>query len=195
MSRWTIPSPVIVAIVLVIALTVEACETAGAPSPVATPAPTATTSQPTFACPPPMIALVPPGNRLTGISVTGETGFDRVAFEFGPSGAGSGARPGLIVNSVTPPFVEGASGLPLAVAGDRFVELTFRDMIVADERGNPSLAGPTRLTADGPAVQEAVQAEAFEGVVRWIIGAMEPGCARVTLDTAGMRVLVDLQVP
>jgi hypothetical protein len=142
-----------------------------------------------------MIALVPPGNRLTGVSVTGGTGFDQVAFEFGPSGAGSGATPGLIVNSVTPPFVEGASGLPLAVAGDRFVELTFRDMIVADEQGSPSLVGPTRLTPDGPAVEEVVQAEAFEGVVRWIIGAREPGCASVTLDTAGLRVLVDVQVP
>jgi hypothetical protein len=139
--------------------------------------------------------FIPPSNRLTSVSVTGEAGFDRVAFELGPSGVGGGATPGLIADPVAPPFVEGASGRPLAVAGDRFIELTFRDMIVADEQGNPTLTGPTRLTPDGSAVVEVVQAEAFEGVVRWIIGAREPGCARVALDTAAKRVLVDVEVP
>jgi len=192
-SRITTSGPLLIGLALVFAG--GACQAAGTPPPSSPPAASPTTSGAAFACPPLMLALTAPSNRLTGVSVTGETGFDRVAIQFGPSGIGSGATPGLIASSVTPPFVEGASGLPLSVGGDRFLDLTFRDMIVADDGGTPTLSGPARLTADGSAVVEAVQAEAFEGVVRWIIGVREPGCGRVTVDAPGSRILVDLQAP
>jgi len=160
-----------------------------------TPAPSAVEPTAAFGCPVPSLALVPPSNRLTGVTVTVMTGFDRVAFEFGPAAAGSGSAPSLAVAPASPPFVEGASGRPLAVAGERFIALTFRDMVIVDEQGNPSDPGPGRLTGSGPAVREVVRSEAFEGVVSWLIGTAAPGCARVAVDQAAGRVLVDVAHP
>lgn len=148
-----------------------------------------------FGCPARMTTLVAPTNRLTGVAVTARTGYDEVAFSFGPGAAGSGAAPGVIVAPADPPFVEGASGLPLPVDGTHFVELTFRDMVVADETGTPSYAGPQSLTPGTPAVAQVVQAEAFEGVVRWIVGIRDPGCVRVAADPAGDRILLEVRAP
>ncbi len=148
-----------------------------------------------FSCPVQMMPLVPPGNRLTRVSVDAEEGFDRVTFSFGQGSTGSGARPGAIVRPAEPPFVEGASGLPLAVEGERFIELMFRDMVVADEQGSPTYVGRTPIVPGTPAVQEVVQAEAFEGVAAWLIGVRAPGCARVTNDMSGRRLLIDVQHP
>lgn len=165
------------------------------PLPATTPPPATVEPSAAFGCPVPVLALVPPSNRLTGLSVTVMAGFDRVAFEFGPAGDGGGSTPGLAIAPTSPPFVEGASGRPLAVAGERFIALTFRDMVLADEQGNPSDPGPGRLTAPGPAVREVVRSEAFEGVVSWLIGTAAPGCARVAVDQAAGRVLVDVAHP
>ncbi len=211
MSR---PAP---AALLVLALAAGACQAATpSPSQPAVPAVPATTPPTTpppptrppttppttpvepsaaFGCPVSVLALVPPSNRLTGLSITVMAGFDRVAFEFGPAGEGGGSTPGLAVAPTSPPFVEGASGRPLAVAGERFIALTFRDMVLADQQGNPSDPGPERLTAPGPAVRQVVRSEAFEGVVSWLIGTAAPGCARVAVDQAAGRILVDVAHP
>lgn len=148
-----------------------------------------------FSCPVARTMLVAPSNRLTGVTVTARTGYDEVVFTFGEGAPGSGAVPGAIIDAAEPPFVQGASGLPLAVEGERFVELVFRDMVVADESGAPAYAGAQSIRPVTPAVSEVVQAEAFEGVVRWLIGMREPGCVRITGDPAGGRILVDVAVP
>ncbi len=148
-----------------------------------------------FDCPVASTTVVPPSNRLEGVTVSATAGYDEVAFTFAPSGTGSGAAPSMTVESAVPPFVRGASGLPLAVAGQSFIRLTFREMIVADQSGSPTLTSPTDVLAAGPAVREAVESEAFEGVVSWIVGSAGPGCARVTVDAAGARVLLDVRTP
>lgn len=189
---------------IALGIVVGACGEGGSRPPSAKATPTASSATatttasmagPPFDCPVSTATLVPPSNRLTGVTATAGTGFDRVTLEFGPGAVGGGAPPGLIVQAATPPFVEGASGRPLDVAGGRFVELTFRDMVVADEQGNPTNPGPTRLTLDTAAVLEVVQTEAFEGVVRWIIGTVAPGCARVAVDPTGDRIHVDVRRP
>jgi len=129
------------------------------------------------------------------VDVTSKPGYDEVEFWFTTSGAGSGVAPSLTVESASPPFVHGASGLPLTVAGESFVRLTFREMIVADESGNATLTGPKDVLAAGAAVREAVETEAFEGVVGWIVGSVGPGCARVIVDPGGRRVLLDVRAP
>jgi len=167
-----------------------------AATPGATPQVTpAATPEATFSCPPPSLTFEAPSNRLTGVGVSSGPGFDEVVFSFGPGGAGSGTSPSLTVAPADPPFVEGASGLPLAVAGQRFIVLIFRDMVVADEQGNPTDPGPARQTPVAPAVREVVRSEAFEGVVSWLIGTAAPGCARVAVDQAAGRVLVDVAHP
>ncbi len=170
--------------------------TSGAPTAPPTAAPSAPTSfEATFSCPPPSLTLVPPSNRLTGVEVSSRAGFDQVIFRFGPPAEAGGSAPVLAVAPTGPPFVEGASGRPLAVAGERFIALTFRQMVIADGQGNPSDAGPGRLTGPGPAVREVVRSEAFEGVVSWLIGTATPGCARVAVDRAAERLLVEVAHP
>lgn len=158
-------------------------------------APAPSVPEATFACSAATLTLVPPSNRLTGVLVSTDDGFDRIAFTFGPSGAAGGASPGLIVGPAEPPFVEGASGLPLEVAGERFLGLRFRDTIVADEQGAATYAGPREIRPGTPAVEEVALAEAFEGHLDWIVGMSAPGCVRVTVEPAGGRLLIDVQHP
>ncbi len=94
-----------------------------------------------------------------------------------------------------PPFVHGASGLPLDVDGERFVSIVFRDMILADEQGNPTYDGPTDLRQTGPAIRHLVLSEAFEGVVSWIVGLRGPGCLRVGRDATTSTVRIDVASP
>jgi hypothetical protein len=164
---------------------------AAAPTASASPA----TESPGFACLGAPTTLVPPSNRLEAVDVTSKPGYDEVEFWFATSGTGSGVAPSLTVESATSPFVHGASGLPLTVAGESFVRLTFREMIVADEGGQSTLTGPADVRPSGPVVREAVESEAFEGVVSWIVGSTRPGCVRVTADPAGRRVILDVRIP
>ncbi len=166
--------------------------TASAGDPSATSAAPASPST-AFACPVVPVALAAPTNRLTDVVVTPRDGYDEVAFVFGPAGSGSGVVARATVESVSPPFTAGASGLPLVVDGDSFVALTLRDMVVADDGGSPTYAGPTVLRPSAGAVAEVVQAEAFEGVVRWIVGAHGTVCARVRAEDAGSRIILDLR--
>jgi hypothetical protein len=146
-----------------------------------------------FACPLAATTLPLPSNRLTEVVVTPRDGYDEVAFVLGTSGPGGGLPAQVTVAPATPPFVAGASGQPLAVEGQTFVTLTFREMVVADDAGTPTYAGPAVIRPATSGVQEVVQSEAFEGVVGWIVGSRAPGCSRVHADPAGSRILLDVQ--
>jgi hypothetical protein len=189
----------LVAASLLCGVLASACIGSGGP----TPTPPATSDAPAgspspstaFACPPVPATLPAPSNRLTGVVVTPREGYDEVAFAFGPAGAGSGVPPTVELAPARPPFVAGASGLPLAVDGQSFVTLTFRDMVVADAAGTPTDAGPAAIRPSTTGVREVVRSEAFEGVVRWIVGSSAPGCVRLTADPGSSRLLLDIQHP
>ncbi len=181
----------VVSAIAAIAVAVAGCTTVASPSP----SPSANASGLPFSCSAQMEFLRPPSNTLIGVTVAAEAGFDRITFIFGSPVTASSNPPGAIMQPAEPPFVEGASGLPLTVEGDRFVVLTFRDMVVADENGQPSYAGPPDIRPGTPAVREVVLAEAFEGIVTWIVGIAAPGCVRAVSDTEGSRLSIEVRHP
>jgi hypothetical protein len=172
---------------------------AGATTPPPTgPATASPSSEPAFACVMPVVVGVLPGDRLVGVEVSTEAGFDRIAFRFAPSAPGSAAplvAPTGELREARPPFVQGASGLPLDVNGDRFVSIVFRDMILGDDQGDPTYDGPTDLRPSGPAIRHVVLSEAFEGVVSWIVGLSEAGCLRVGRDATTATIRIDVASP
>jgi len=188
------------AAIMATAVAISACVTVDSPLPASPPpSPSASASAedsgPPFSCPARTASLTPPSNTLIGVTVAAEAGFDRITFTFGSPVAASGTPPGAIMQPADPPFVEGASGLPLPVEGDRFVVLTFRDMVIADENGQPSYAGPSEIRPGTPAVREVVLGEAFEGIVTWIVGMAAPGCLRTLGDTDGSTLSIEVRHP
>ncbi len=176
------------------AATSSASEPAPSASPSASPV-SPSPSEATFACPPAPTTLEVPSNRLVGVAVTSDQGFDRVVFSFGDPGQGSGATPTATLKGDQPPFVKAPSGFPLTVDGSTFIRVTLRETIVADEAGKATLQGSADLKPGGPVVREVVQAEAFEGVSDWLVGAVSGACARATVDAAAKTLVLDVKAP
>lgn len=191
--------------VATVAILVAGCATAPSATPTVGPSASASTapsaSGPTpsptvaFACPIAPVTLQVPSNRLVAVAVTSRDGWDEVRFTFGPDGQGSAAGPTVEIRPDSPPFVKAPSGFPLEVAGDAFIRLTFRDTIIANESGSPTLGTATTLTPNGAAVREVVEAEAFEGVADWIVGVSGAGCARVAVDTLADTMTLEVGRP
>ncbi len=152
-------------------------------------------SEAAFACPLVAQTLEVPSNRLLGVAVTPLSGYDEVVFTFGSAGQGSGATPTAELKPAQPPFVKAPSGFPLTVAGASFMRVTFRETIIADASGQPTLQGSGDVKPTGSAVKEVVQAEAFEGLSDWLVGAVDGACARVRVDTAANTLVLDVKAP
>src|ERR1700724_4589319 len=64
---------------------------------------------------------------LQHVTATTESGNDRIVFEFATLPAPSGVGATYTVSAATPPFTAGASGQPLAVAGQSFLKGGFHN--------------------------------------------------------------------
>lgn len=146
-----------------------------------------------FGCPVQVLAGATPTSRLVDVQLTRQGAFDRVTFVFAPGGPPSPATDSaLIVRPVGHPPGTDANGNPLTMAGERFIEVRFRDMALVGPEGGPSFIGSRDLTAQG-AVREVIEIEESRLALDWLIGTTAPGCARVWVDMAGMRLYVDVQ--
>ncbi len=126
-----------------------------------------------------------PSDRLVGVEVSAGLASDRITFTFAQA---QGGEPMGELKPTQPPFVQGASGLPLEVDGDRFVSIIFRGMMITDDNGNPWYRGPNEFKPGGLALRHLVLGEEFEGVISWIAGLRGPGC--LTLRREGERVVI-----
>lgn len=163
----------------------------GSPTPAPSTGNPPTASPTSAVCLPAPTAFVPPSNRLVGIVLNHDAGLDQVVLQFGlPAPNGSLTAPGAIIGTADPPFTEGASGRALPVEGDVFVTVLLRDMVVADDAGNATYVGSTDIRPADGVVREVVQAEAFEGVIHWLIGVTEPGCYAVRTHASAMQVVI-----
>lgn len=154
------------------------------PSPSPTPVPTVCPLQPDSG------RL--PSDRLTDVRIDTADGADIITFVLGePSSAAppQGASEGSI-GVAEPPFVGGASGLPLDVQGDRVLELRFTGMTLADDDGSPTYDGPDEFRPERTAVRSVVLREAFEGIVSWYIGYDGPGCVTLTSAVGSVSVVI-----
>jgi hypothetical protein len=178
------------------------------PRPTATvaPSPSATASAPVSAGPSPVPTTAEacpvetqtgrlPSDRMTDVRIDSGSGGDRVTFVFGnpssptpPQGPSDG-----LLEIAEPPFVEGASGLPMDIDGERVVFVRFTGMTLVNDVGQPTYDGPTEFAPDGAVLRTVANSEQFEGVVSWYIGFDGPGC--VTLSSDARSVTVSIEAP
>jgi hypothetical protein len=146
----------------------------------------------TEGCPTSVQAGAVPSDRLVDMAVEPGLGVDRITFSFGPP-SGTSAAPTGELRPVKPPFSEAGSGAPVTIAGDRFISIVFRGMVVADEAGNAVYRGPMDLQPIAPAIRQLRLLDNVEGHLGWVAGIRGQGCVRVIRLTGPDRVVVEVQ--
>jgi hypothetical protein len=130
---------------------------------------------------------VPPVSTLVAIRAAhhGEVSpaFDRVVFEF------SGPVPQLNIGYV-PQLLGDASGLPIPVAGNAIVRVSFTPARAHNEQGQPTAPNHKAFTL--PRITEVVGAGDFEGVVSYGVGLSTKQEIRVLTLTNASRVVLDV---
>jgi hypothetical protein len=202
------------AVALVTACSAEPPVPSGGPSvdpgasPIATatavPSPSATPSAPASTGPSPVPTTAEacavetqtgrlPSDRMTDVRIDAGSGGDRVTFVFGNASSPAppqGPSEGLL-EIAEPPFVEGASGLPMDIDGERVVFVRFTGMTLVNDVGQPTYDGPTEFTPDSAVLRTVANSEQFEGVVSWYIGFDGPGCVTLSSDARSVTVSID----
>lgn len=186
---------------VVLALAVVGCGPAGGSSPspsasaVPSPSPSASALSSPSALPspsastcPPLAAPRVPSDRLVGATLERGASADRFILEFGPR-RGS-VEPSVTLSPVSPPFSMGGSGLPVEVAGSRFLQLRLDGMTIYDDLGRPTFTGAPDQKLEGGPIRQAVLVDDFEGVVAWIVGYDGPGCVTFRRESDGGERLV-----
>lgn len=130
---------------------------------------------------------------LTGVEVSPQPGFDRVAFRFEGSGT-----PLVDIGYVSEVRAAG-SGELVAVEGDAFLSVRMEPASTVDLRGEEverTYTGPDRVRAEGTAtVTEVVRTGDFEANLTWVIGARGEAPFRVYTDRRLGAVVVELAAP
>ena len=166
-----------------------------APSPPASSAPSSAPSGPTptsvpttgatassaavspVACPDLPQTIAVPSDRLVDLKVVPGADADRLTFVFGnPSLPGPPAPPQGSLQVARPPYTEAASGAAIKLAGRHVAQVRFTNMSLANDVGQPTYAGPTTVTPNAVALQQAVLFDASEGVIGWYVGYDGSGC-------------------
>ena len=131
-----------------------------------------------------------PSDRLTGIQVLGVPGADLVRFQFGPGSLTPAGPPVGSLDFATPPFTEGASGLPIDLHGEQALQVVFRHMSLQNDVGQETYTGEREIRVDDPSrrLRHAVVFDESEGQIGWYLGYDGPAC--VTLTREGNDVLV-----
>lgn len=175
----------IVSICLVaLVLAVAGCGPAAGPSPSPSPSPSAV---PASTCPP-LAAPGVPSDRLVGATLEAGTSADRLILIFGPRGGT--VEPSLTLTPASPPFAMGGSGLPVQVAGSRFLQLRLDGMMIHDDLGRPTFTGARDQKLEAGLIREAIVVDEFEGVVAWIVGYDGSGCVTLRRESNGDQRLI-----
>lgn len=122
--------------------------------------------------------------RPSTARVAGQSGYDRIVFEYSGS-----ATPSLVVTWITPPFVLDPSGKPLTVSGKAFLGIVFRNIPGAGS----GYSGPTSFKAGLPVLTDLQLRGDFEGVQQWVAGLAGQACVRVFTLAGPSRLVMDLQ--
>lgn len=200
------------------ALTAAACGST-TPTGVASPSPTPSTAQtahpsvtpsastsagetpkasaspfPSPACPVTAQTGLLPSDRLVDLAISATPTHDLITFVFAdPASPGPAGPPHGTVDAIQPPFSYAGSGQPIDLHGEHAVQVRFTGMTIASESGESTYHGPQKVEPNLPALQEAIQYDASEGVIGWYVGYNGPGC--VTLSRNGNDVTVKIAHP
>lgn len=133
-----------------------------------------------------------PSDRLTGIQVLGVPGADLVRFQFSPGSLTPAGPPVGSLDVATPPFTEGASGLPIDLEGDVSLQVVFRGMSLQNDVGQETYTGEREIRADDPSrsLRHVVIFDESEGQMGWYVGYDGPAC--VTLAREGDDIVVSI---
>ncbi len=131
-----------------------------------------------------------PSDRLTGMQVLGVPGADIVRFQFSPGSLTPAGPPVGSLDVATPPFTEGASGLPIELEGEQALQVVFRGMSLQNDVGQETYTGEREIRATDPSrsLRHVIVFDESEGQMGWYIGYDGPSC--VTLTREGDDVLV-----
>ncbi len=203
-------------VVVAIAATVAACSaTTSSASPGASTAPPATSATPPASSVTPATPATPtvrpsasptaaaacpiaaqtgrlPSDRMIDVTVATLDGADIVTFTFGESSLPEppqGVSEGLL-EAAAPPYVEGASGLPVDVTGEHVARLRFSGMSIMNDVGLPTYDGRMDFRPEFPALRTLVNSEMFEGVIGWYIGYDGGGCVTLGSDETSVTVTI-----
>jgi hypothetical protein len=134
-----------------------------------------------------------PSDRLVDLAISSTTTHDLLTFVFAASTPGPAGPPHGTIEALSPPFSFAGSGQAIDLLGQHAVQVRFNGMTLAGETGEATYRGPTEAKPGLPALREAIQYDASEGVVGWYIGYDGPGC--VTLVREGNNVTVMIAHP
>lgn len=173
---------------------------------VETPAPVET--EPEEAVPPPP---VPPRRcrpetggqsgvytNLVDVRVGTHGDYDRITFEFRapkPNPGGKAGIPLYEIRAARPPFFQDASGEPLAVSGNAFVNVVFHGATGVDFEYEPTYHGPAVLRPGFAMLREAVRSGDFEATLGWVLGLERQTCWDAFELRNPDRVVIDLPRP
>ena len=168
---------------------------AASPSPApATASPTASAIASPIACSPSATgAILGEQALIVGVRVGSHEGYDRVVFEFAPRHAPAPGGSTFEIGRATPPFLQDASGLPLAVAGDTVFKLVMRGATAVALDGTPSYTGSRDFAPGFPVLQQLRGGGDFEAVSTWFVGVNGGGCIQVQTLAAPTRLVIDLR--
>jgi hypothetical protein len=135
-----------------------------------------------------------PSGRLTRVVAATAAGLDTLTFQFKPGGDNPGTPFGDITIA-KPPFTEGASGRPMSVEGDHFLQVRFEKMDIVDAQGKEIYDGSRDLKPGFPALRQAIEFDAFEGVVGWYVGLSGPTCVSIASDPGALTITLRIAHP
>ena len=136
-------------------------------------------------------AIKAPSDRLVDVVAKSGSARDTLTFVFDLKGPASpsGTSPTLRVRESKPPFSYGGSGKSFDVKGDRYIEVVFDGVTIADANGTEVFKGGAFELGKFTGLRDAVQYDDFEGVLGWIVGVSDPACITVGAGAANEVVL------
>ena len=131
-----------------------------------------------------------PSDRLVNLSISSTSTHDLLTFVFTPSTPGPGGPPQGTLTAAKPPFSFAGSGQEFPLLGQHAIQLRFSAMTIASESGEATYHGPTDARPDLPALREAIQFDASEGIVGWYVGYDGPGCVSLVREGNDVTVMI-----
>lgn len=164
-----------------------------APSDGSTPAPTAdavpSDELVPFSCDLPVVEprSVPQTVNILDVRIGSHDGYDRVVFEFNEG------TPEFTLDRAEPPFSEDASGRPINVQGNSFLQLIMPGGTKQTASGGSSYPGPTDFDPAFPQLVDLVEGGDFEAQSTWYFGLSSEACVRVMLLSLPDRLVIDVE--
>jgi len=157
-------------------------------SPITGPTPSAPAAA--VACPVDRQSGLLPSDRLVDLAISSTPTHDLLTFVFVPSSPSPAGPARGTLEAASSPFSHAGSGSPIDLLGQHAVRLRFSGMTIASESGEATYHGPNDARPDLPALREAIEYDASEGIVGWYVGYDGPGCVTLVRDGNDVTVMI-----